>query len=514
MKYLYAIAVLACIVLWSSCRNDFETVPSTGNLEFSRDTVYLDTIFSNIGSSTYNLKVYNRSNDDINIPTVALGEGESSNYRLNVDGVPGKMFQDVTVLAKDSIFIFIETTIDINNFSNPDNAFLYTDKILFDTGGNQQDVDLVTLVQDAVFLYPERFADGTIETLNLGVDGNGEDILVEGFFLDDTELNFTNEKPYVIYGFAAVPPDKTLTVDAGARVHFHADSGIIVANNGSIQANGTPSADPELMEGEIIFEGDRLEPTFANTPGQWSTIWLTQGSTNNSFTHTTIKNSVVGILNDNSPLSLTNVQIYNSANVGLLGRTATIVGNNVVINNSGQASLACSLGGDYEFNHSTFANFWTNSFRTFPTVLIDNVLRVSETELVVADLVRADFTNCIIYGSEQRELGFVNDPSAQFNFNFRNSLIRFEDPNNEFTGIPEYAFENPNLYTDVVLNEDPVFLDTELNDFNIETGESGADGIALPGIGPAQDLNGVTRGANPDAGAYESIVFPDPGGRP
>ena len=67
MKYLYAIAVLSCVILWSSCRNDFETVPSTGNLEFSRDTVYLDTIFSNIGSSTYNLKVYNRSDDDINI---------------------------------------------------------------------------------------------------------------------------------------------------------------------------------------------------------------------------------------------------------------------------------------------------------------------------------------------------------------------------------------------------------------------------------------------------------------
>lgn len=514
MKYLYAIAVLGCVILWSSCRNDFETVPSTGNLEFSRDTVYLDTIFSNIGSSTYNLKVYNRSDDDIRIPTVALGDGESSNYRLNVDGIPGKMFEDVTILAKDSIFIFIETTIDINNFPNPDNAFLYTDKILFDTGGNQQDVELVTLVRDAVFLFPERFADGTIETLNLGVDGNGDDILVEGFFLDDTELNFTNEKPYVIYGFAAVPPDRTLMIDAGARVHFHADSGIIVANTGSIQANGSPSTDPELMEGEIIFEGDRLEPDFADTPGQWSTIWLTQGSTNNSFTHTTIKNSIVGILNDNSPLSLTNVQIYNSANVGLLGRTATIVGNNVVISNSGQASLACSLGGDYEFNHSTFANYWTNSFRTFPAVQIDNVLQVSETEVVVADLVRADFTNCIIFGSEQRELGFINNPSAQFNFNFRNSLIRFEDPNNEFTGIPEYNFQNPALYSDIVLNNDPVFFDTELNDFNIETGTSGADGIALPGIGPAMDLNGVTRGANPDAGAYESIAFPDPGGTP
>ena len=111
MKYLYGIAAFACVILWSSCRNDFETVASTGNLEFSRDTVYLDTVFTNIGSSTYNLKVYNRSNDDINIPTIALGDGEASNYRLNVDGIPGKTFEDITILAKDSIFIFIETTL-------------------------------------------------------------------------------------------------------------------------------------------------------------------------------------------------------------------------------------------------------------------------------------------------------------------------------------------------------------------------------------------------------------------
>ena len=157
MKYLYGVAILCCFVLWSSCRNDFESVPSSGKLEFSKDTVYLDTIFSNIGSSTYRLKVYNRSSDDINIPTLQLSEGESSNYRLNVDGVPGKIFRDVQVLAKDSIFIFIETTLDINNLPGGGNKFIYTDQILFDSGMNQQKVELVTLVQDAVFLYPQRF---------------------------------------------------------------------------------------------------------------------------------------------------------------------------------------------------------------------------------------------------------------------------------------------------------------------------------------------------------------------
>ena len=112
MKYVYGLVLMATVLLWSSCRNDFDSVPSTGNLEFSRDTVYLDTVFSNIGSSTYTLKVYNLSNDDINIPSVRLGQGENSNYRLNVDGIPGKVFDNVRIFAKDSIFIFIETTVD------------------------------------------------------------------------------------------------------------------------------------------------------------------------------------------------------------------------------------------------------------------------------------------------------------------------------------------------------------------------------------------------------------------
>lgn len=511
MKYLYGLVLMASIILWSSCRNDFETTISTGNLEFSRDTVYLDTVFTNIGSSTYNLKVYNRSDEDIRIPTVRLGQGEASRYRLNVDGLPGKSFEDVTILANDSIFIFVETTVDITE-ETQDLSFLYTDQIQFDSGGNQQNVELVTLVQDAIFLFPELDADGMVGTLNLGMDENGEDILVEGFILDQNELNFTNEKPYVIYGFAAVPNGETLTIDAGARVHFHADSGIIVSDQASIRVNGAPSTDPELLENEVIFQSDRLEPTFEDVPGQWATIWLTAGSTDHEFNYTTIKNSIVGILMDSNDgdrtLTLNNVQIYNSANVGLLARNGDVYGENVVINNSGQTSLACSLGGRYNFNHSTFANYWTNSFRSFPTVQIDNII----PDVAEADLFEANFTNCIIYGNEQREVSIFqseNDALA-FNFNFTNSLIRFEDPDGDFEDDPNYNFGDDALYTNCAFNIDPAFQNTNLNNFNIEQGVSGAENLGVTPTNPAVpfDLNNTLREDPSDAGAYESIIFP------
>ncbi|MBS3739499.1 MAG: hypothetical protein KGY51_10995, partial [Psychroflexus sp.] len=374
--FLLVIMVLAM----SSCREDFEFEPSSGNLEFSTDTLFLDTVFTNIGSSTFQFKVYNRSDDDISIPSVGLAEGESSKYRLNVDGVPGKTLQNVEILANDSIFVFVEVTADIEEVIAQDTQFLLTDEVEFDSGDQLQKVDLVTLIQDAVFLFPERFEDGTTETISLGMNEEGDEVLIDGFILDDSELVFTNEKPYVIYGYAGVPSGQTLQIQAGARLHFHDNSGIIVAQDASLHVNGQLSSDPESLENEVIFEGDRLEPEFSEVPGQWGTIWLTAGSTDNQFNYATIKNATVGILMDsndgsNTPtLTLKNTQIYNSSNVGLLARTAFIEAENFVVNNSGQASVNLSLGGQYSFKHSTIANYWQNSFRQFPALLIENQL--------------------------------------------------------------------------------------------------------------------------------------------
>lgn len=526
MKHtFYFVLSLILLVFWSSCRKDFEFSPSTGNLEFSKDTVYLDTVFTNIGSSTYNLKVYNRSNTDIVIPTVRLGQGQNSFYRLNVDGRTGselsvgKEFEDVEILAKDSMFIFIETTIDIQALAGMQTQFLYSDVIEFDTGENFQKVELVTLVKDAVFIYPQRFVDGQtgetiIETLTFDVDGDGMDdeTTIQGRFLTDAELTFTNEKPYVIYGYAAVDDTKTLTVEAGSRVHFHANSGLLVTGGGSLQVNGVPSTDPGLMEGEVIFEGDRLEPGFAEIPGQWQTIWLFNGSTNNIFNHATIKNSIVGILSDGdqydaSKLNITNTQIYNSSNFGILGRATSIDGENIVVNRSGQSSFAGTFGGSYNFVHCTFANYWNNSFRQFPSVLLNNFIIDEENTTFTNPLDEANFTNCIIYGNDNPEMLLDKDNDALFNFNFTNCLIRFDDSNGNFTG-DVYDFTNTALYTDVIFNIDPEFLDPNNNMFQIPDG-SPADNSGIIFGNLSSDILNVSRGSRPDIGAYESIIFED-----
>ncbi|MEM9001767.1 MAG: choice-of-anchor Q domain-containing protein [Bacteroidota bacterium] len=508
MPYLFSIVLIGLLMVAGSCREDFEYRISSGHLEFSKDTVFLDTVFTNIGSSTYTLKVYNRSNDDIAIPFIGLENGQQSAYRLNVDGLAGKEFADIALLAKDSLYIFIETTIDIEPLG--ENEFLYTDAIQFGNDGPQQKVPLVTLVRDAIFLYPRQTADGMAETLLLGLDEAGNEIRIEGFVLENDKLRFTSEKPYVIYGYAAVTEENTLTIDAGARVHFHKDSGILVSAGATLQVNGLPSEDGALLENEVIFEGDRLEPEFEDVAGQWGTIWLAEGSRASSITHLTIKNATVGILVEGGmntippTLTLSNTQVYNSASTNLWARSSSITAANLVLGSAGETSLYCNLGGSYDFNHSTIANYWNNGFRNGASVQIDNFVALDSGEILGADLISASFSNCIIDGNRSIELLLQQNGTNAFHYLFDHCSIQFEDFNTQFADNPLYDFENADFYQNVLLNANTDFLAPFNDDFRLGERSDAIDAGSLPtAMQIPLDLQGMDRTLAPDLGAYE-----------
>lgn len=509
---IYLSLLIITLLTLTSCRKDFDTVPSTGNLQFSKTTVYLDTVFTGIASSTYMLKVYNRSDKDISIPTITLGKGASSKYRLMVDGRSdnnGKLFTNVELLAKDSLFVFIEQTADIMD-ANPTDL-LYTDDILFDSGAYQQKVNLVTLIQDAVFLFPDRspIIGGGYNYENLQLDDSDPTSKIYGFELSGSELHFTKDKPYVIYGYAGVKSGDVLQIDPGARVHFHDQSGIFVKNGGSIQVNGTVSTTEDL-ENEVIFEGDRLEPNFADTPGQWGLIYLAEGSTNNSFNHATIKNATVGLFvdrQDPTTVQIKNTQIYNASNYGIIARKGKINGENIVINKCGQSSLACILGGSYDFTHCTFANYWSGA-RQSPAVYLDNTYKQGDA-LFVSDLVQANFTNCIIYGLGNIELGLKRDAdtSIAFNYNINHCLIKFNDPSGQLNTNPLYTpflNDNTNLIGTNINPRDPKFKNATKNQLNIVAGSSViGKGVFVASV--PTDILDIPRPSNPDFGAYQFV---------
>ncbi|MDP3311987.1 hypothetical protein [Lutibacter sp.] len=495
MRIKVSFVLFVTIVFLLSCRDDFNSIQSSGNLTFSKDTVFLDTVFSNIGSITYNLKVYNKSNKNITIPSVRLAKGEASYYRIQVDGKPGKIFNNIEILAKDSIFIFIETTINYNQVSNP----IYIDEILFESESYVQNVKLVTLVQDAHFLFPSKNAQGIIETISIG-----ESLKINGFYFNNN-VTFTNNKPYVIYGYAAVPENKTLTIEEGAKIYFHSNSGLIISKNATLKVEGTLSK-------KVVFEGDHLEHTFSNTPGQWGTIWLRSGSKNSSIKNAVIKNGTVGILSDsinsiiNPALTLKNVEIYNNSNFGILGRETSIYGENVVVNNSGQSSLACTIGGTYSFIHCTFTNFLNNGFREYPAVLINNYFKSlsGNSNIIETRNLAVNFTNCIIDGNNNIEFLLDKVEGSAFNFKFSNNLLKFNDPNKTYANLPQYDFNNTTNYVGNILNGNADFKSPSTNLLKIGVNSDAKNKASINGTQQVpHDILGILRSSPADIGAYQ-----------
>ena len=116
-KYVLFFVLIAATVL--SCRKEEKLTRSTyAKLEFSLDTVVFDTVFTTIGSATKQLKVYNRNNQKIEVSSIALVGNSQSTYRINVDGVPGNA-KFIHIPANDSIYIFIDVTVDPNNQNSP-----------------------------------------------------------------------------------------------------------------------------------------------------------------------------------------------------------------------------------------------------------------------------------------------------------------------------------------------------------------------------------------------------------
>ncbi|MFT5779822.1 MAG: hypothetical protein ACI837_002781, partial [Crocinitomicaceae bacterium] len=109
-------AIFAVISL-SSCKKPLNF--SGGNLSFSADTVVFDTVFTTIGSTTKNFKFYNTDKRTVKIEQIELMGGTSSPFRINVDGLSGISHTDIDVEGNDSLYVFVEVTLDVNASVNP-----------------------------------------------------------------------------------------------------------------------------------------------------------------------------------------------------------------------------------------------------------------------------------------------------------------------------------------------------------------------------------------------------------
>ena len=147
----FFIVILVCLAC-SSCRKDFFAESGPGQLSFSNDSILFDTVFTTIGSATKKFVVYNNNNNPVTIETIRLAQDNSSDvYRINVDGMPIEQSQNIKLAPNDSLFLFIEVTINPNNQNTP---FLVNNQLEFTTNGKTQLIDLVAFGQNANFYTP------------------------------------------------------------------------------------------------------------------------------------------------------------------------------------------------------------------------------------------------------------------------------------------------------------------------------------------------------------------------
>lgn len=454
-------------------------------LSFSSDTVTFDTIFTATATPTQYVKVYNNYDEPILIDAVSVDGPYANRFRLNVDGDTNRVAHNVEIAAHDSIFIFVQAVINPNDNTNP---FLVPADILFSYNNKQQRLPIVAYGRNAVYHLPTY----THNLYQLYVNRRGQiDTLWIPFSIIDCN-NWDHSRPHVIVGYAVVNSNETLSLTAGDEIYFANDACLWVYDSATLDVQGT-------MQQPVLFTSIRHDGYYDSLPGQWSHIWLSQGSKDNRIEWALIENGTYGIMvdtnvNSNPTLDISNSIICNHSEEGIRGQGAYIVGDNLLVYNCGTALLDLHFGGRYIFSNSTFANYWHYSTRKTPSVVINNYYAFNETTLFPRPIREATFRNCIIYGNyggsnNSGEIKFDQVEDCDFNYSFSHCLLR--------TNIVD------NSDGTLILNRDPLFTDTKSNNFTPKSDSPAIGAGNAAYINSPTDLKGTPRNNPPTIGAIE-----------
>lgn len=377
---MFPLLVLSSL-LFASCDDDetYTTSPSA-LLTFSEDTIRFDTVFTTIGSSTQLFKVYNRGDESLMLPSVRLASGGRSGFRVNVDGMSGTEFADVEVRSGDSLYVFVEVTVDPRNEDNP---FLLRDSLQFLLqSGFYQQVQLEAYGQDMVVLRGAIFSADTL---------------------------LAGHRPYVVYDSLRVDSSATLRLSEGVRLHFH--NGAFMRVYGTLKAEGT-------LDNPVVFRGDRLDRMFDYLPydrldNQWGGVILHASSFDNHLNHVDIHSGSWGIRCDSSASDRNKLTIENSVIHNVAGDALSVVNGRIWVGNSELTNAGSHClkvrGGDVQVVCSTLANFYPWAYRG-ATISLSNEF---------CPLTRAEFRSSVITGYSSNELMLMRDKSDTLAFNYR-----------------------------------------------------------------------------------------------
>jgi hypothetical protein len=393
----------------TACRQERFAANANVDLRFEVDSVLFDTVFATVGTITKRFKVYNPTSKNISIDEIYLGGRRmsgSSNFRLNINGLSRNEVQGMQLAAGDSLYVFVEATIDPNNSLTP---YLVYDSVMFRSGNQVGRVYLTAFGQNAYFI--------------------GNEIV-------PCDTQWTNLLPIVVYESILVDSLCKLTIQAGTKLYFARNATLFVL--GTLEVNGTDAAPVE-------FRGDRIDPFYRDLSGGWNGIHFLRGSVNNQLRYANLKNGTIAVRVDSLPVSglapnvrLLSCAIDNFSIAGIVGFTAHIEADNLLVTECGRYNVYGDLGGIYRFRHATLASYGFNFSRSTPVVFLSNAPYNGSPQTI-----DASFRNSIITGNRREE--FVLDTAAQgtFNVELTYNIIRTErsvvlGTNNRYNVDPKF----------------------------------------------------------------------------
>lgn len=472
-KYPIAIILFAFVILslFANCRKEnFYT--GSANLSFGSDTIYFDTVFTRLPGSPYprsinkQFVIRNPYNDHIKT-SISLAGGSSSPFRINVDGIPTNDLKDYEIRPKDSIFVFVECTLEPNNQTQP---ALVRDSIIVSTNGSIQEVQLAAYGWDAYY-----FQDSVLEC---------------NAIWDKTD------KPYVVVNSVAVDNDCQLEIKPGVHIYSSGNSQFYIL--GTLKVNGT-------KEQPVVFQADRLDRRYENTPGQWIGLHFYRFSKNNEINFAEIKNAIIGVrvdslsVNSNQKLTMRNSIIQNCSNIGLLGITADVAVDNSIIHNCGSYTFLGYFGGNYNLRNNTFVNYNIGFSRNDPHFVFNNI-QLDQNDNFVRDYnISYNVQNCIIYGSNEDEIQFdissANPPSSAM---IQANIIRTKNTDLNFNGnLLNVGHTSSPFFKDVI------FEDYFNYNFELDSLSPAIDNGVILSPALNTDFENNPRDGTPDIGAYE-----------
>lgn len=487
-RVLLLISVSFVLFLLSNCREEQVFSNSPGEQpQFSVDTLMFDTVFTERGSITRYIRVYNRHDNAMRIERVYLEEAENSRFRINVDGTQGPEVNNLEIAPGDSAYVFVEVTIDPNEpvSSSP---FVIEEQLVFSTNEQDRKVLLQAWGQNANYV-PLVNGNNSIAVLSCG----------------NSTVEWNDPKPYVIFG-ALVVDSCALEIAAGTRVYVHGGISVVddlifnggflfIGKKGSLRSLGTANA-------PVIWTTDRLEESFQDDAGQWAGIRILAESKGNVFRNSVIRNSILGIQVDSAAeLELEQSMIHTTSGSGLIGVAATISATNCLFANNNQSAFEAVQGGNYSFDHCTFANFGTD--RSAINLSNFRCLDLPACSQVLPGDLFFRCRNSIITGSlkDEIQLGHIDVLSGsatgtEFDYRFEHCFVRVDEMLEDYPDFFDFC-ENCNDYD---FGQD-LFVSVDEVNYALDTLSRAIDYGA--DIGVADDIEGNPRDAAPDAGCYE-----------